>query len=60
MLTADGLLEQALAHMLPEQAARVSLHVWPLPLELPLFIGASALFAIGRVMRRAAVLSDLW
>ena len=60
MLTADGLLEQALARMLPEQAARVSLHVWPLPLELPLFIGASALFAIGRVMRRAAVLSDLW
>ena len=60
LLAADGLLEQvaARAHMPPEQAARVSLHVWPLPLELPLFIGALALFAIGRAMRRAAVLTD--
>ena len=60
LLAADGLLEQvaARAQMPPEQAARVSLHVWPLPLELPLFIGALALFAIGRAVRRAAVLTD--
>ena len=60
LLVADGLLEQvaARAHMLPERAAWVSLHVWPLLLELPLFISALALFAIGRAMWRAAILTD--
>ena len=59
LLAADGLLEQvaARAHMPPEQAAEVSLHLWPLPLELPLFIGALALFAVGQAMRRAAHLT---
>ena len=60
LMDADGLLEQvaARAHMSPEQAARVGLHIWPLPLELPLFIGALALFAFGWAMQRAAVLTD--
>ena len=59
LLAVDGLLEKlaARAHMPRGQAAEVSLHVWSLPLELPLLIGVLALFAIGRAMRRAAFLT---
>ena len=59
-LAADGFLEKlaARAHMPPEKAAQVNLHVWFLPLELPLLIGVLALFAIGRAMRRASVVTD--